>query len=244
MSFFGASNLISRLREPAATDSLQLGARTVPLLVVRNPRARRYFLRVQPDGSARVTIPRGGSRAEAESFVERHRSWLTQQIERLHSQPRLPITWQVGSEILFRGQLVRIEAGENGVLRFGTESLSLRAHIPDLRPALERYLRTLASRELPPRVMELAGQHQILVQRVTVRNQRSRWGSCSHRGTISLNWRLIQTPEFVRDYIIYHELAHRRQMNHSDKFWREVEQMCPGYLTAEAWLKANRRLLR
>ena len=61
---------------------------------------------------------------------------------------------------------------------------------------------------------------------------------------LSLNWRLIQAPEFVRDYIILHELAHRRQMNHSDKFWQEVEHLCPDYLTAKRWLKQNAKLLR
>ena len=79
--------------------------------------------------------------------------------------------------------------------------------------------------------------------RVSVRNQKTRWGSCSRKGTISLNWRLIQAPEFVRDYIILHELAHRWQMNHSDKFWREVERLSPDYLTAEQWLKANLSIL-
>jgi predicted metal-dependent hydrolase len=77
-----------------------------------------------------------------------------------------------------------------------------------------------------------------------VRNQKSRWGSCSRRGTISLNWRLIQTPEFVRDYIILHELAHRRQMNHSEKFWLEVERLFTDYLLAERWLKQHANLLR
>jgi predicted metal-dependent hydrolase len=75
------------------------------------------------------------------------------------------------------------------------------------------------------------------VKRVTVRAQRTRWGSCSRRGTVSLNWRLVQTPDFVRDYIILHELAHLRHMNHSARFWREVERLCPEYRTAEHWLK-------
>lgn len=92
--------------------------------------------------------------------------------------------------------------------------------------------------------MELAAMHGMNVSRVTVRNQKSRWGSCSRRGTISLNWRLVQTPEFVRDYIILHELAHRRQMNHSEKFWHEVERLFPDYLQAERWLKKHANLLR
>jgi predicted metal-dependent hydrolase len=92
--------------------------------------------------------------------------------------------------------------------------------------------------------MEYATQHELPVKRVTVRNQRSRWGSCSRRGTISLNWRLIQAPGFVRDYIILHELAHLRHMNHSRRYWAEVERLCPGYLEAERWLKRHSALLK
>jgi predicted metal-dependent hydrolase len=77
------------------------------------------------------------------------------------------------------------------------------------------------------------------MRRVIVRNQKSRWGSCSVRGTISLNWRLIQVPDFVRDYIILHELAHLRHLNHSARFWAEVKRVCPDYLAAEVWLKKN-----
>lgn len=239
-------SFVSRFRapQPVAAESLQIGSRTVPLLVVRNPRARRYLLRLRPDGAARVTIPRGGNRSEAQSFVERHRGWLEQQLERLHALPRLPAAWQVGSEILFRGELVRLEAGEAGGIRVGTENVKIQAATADLRPLIERHLRKLAGVELTARVVELAAQHQLSVQRVTVRNQKSRWGSCSRRGTISLNWRLLQTPVLVRDYIILHELAHLRQMNHSDRFWREVERLCPEYREAEKWLKANRQLLR
>jgi predicted metal-dependent hydrolase len=83
----------------------------------------------------------------------------------------------------------------------------------------------------------------LTVRRVTVRSQRTRWGSCSRRGTISLNWRLIQTPAFVQDYIHLHELAHLIEMNHSEKFWRQVERLCPDYLAAERWLKQHRNLL-
>ena len=107
-----------------------------------------------------------------------------------------------------------------------------------------KHLWKLAAAELPPKVFELAAAHQLNVRRVTVRNQRSRWGSCSRRGTISLNWKLIQAPPFVRDYIVLHELMHLRQMNHSARFWREVEVVCPEYKTAEKWLKQNSALLK
>lgn len=231
-------------RPTVETESFCLGSRTIPLLVARNPRARRYLLRLQPDGSARVTIPRGGSRSEALAFVERQRGWLERQIESQAAQPRLPAAWSISTKILFRGELVCLQAGENGVVRVGTEQLTVPDATADLRPAVERHLRQLASRELPLRVRALAAHHQLPAGRITVRNQRSRWGSCSRRGAISLNWRLIQTPDFVRDYIICHELAHLRQLNHSDRFWREVEALYPEYRTAENWLKANRQQLR
>lgn len=233
-----------RARPPAVAESLQIASRTVPLVVVRNPRARRYHLRVQPDGSVRVTIPRGGSWGEAQAFVERNRGWLERHIERVHAQPRLPEAWSVGTEIIFRGEWVRLEALDGGRIRFGTESLAAPDAAADLRPGIERYLRHLAARELPLRVAELAALHQLTVRRVTVRNQRSRWGSCSRHGALSLNWRLIQTPVAVRDYIILHELAHLRELNHSSRFWQEVERLCPDYEAAENWLKVNRQLLR
>ena len=92
--------------------------------------------------------------------------------------------------------------------------------------------------------MQFAAQHQLIVRRVSVRNQKSRWGSCSRKGTISLNWRLVQSPPFVLDYIILHELMHLRHMNHSTRYWREVQRVCPDYQNAERWLKQNAALLR
>jgi len=126
----------------------------------------------------------------------------------------------------------------------GRERFAVGGSGPDLRPALEKGFWELAAKELPARVMELAAAHAAPVRRILVRSQRTRWGSCSRRGTISLNWRLIQTPDFVRDYIILHELMHLREMNHSARFWQEVEGACPDYLRAEQWLKRHRELLR
>jgi len=238
-------DFLSKLRpsEPALPVLLQAGGRAVPLRVVRNLRARRYLLRLQADGSARVTIPRGGSRSEAQAFVARNHAWLEQQVAQFHARPKTPAAWQAGTEILFRGERVRLEAHAGGGYRLGTEILPVTGAQADLRPAVEWHLRWLAERELPVRVRELAAPQQLAVQRVTVRNQRRRWGSCSRRSGISLNWRLVLVPAFVRDYIILHELAHLREMNHSPRFWREVERLCPEYRAAERWLKANRELL-
>ncbi len=198
------------------------------------------MLRLRNDGTVRVTIPCGGSLTEGKKFAERQREWLENQIQKRASSPRQKSRWSIGSEILLRGQLVQIELMEAGKIRVGTEEMNIADAEADLRPAIEAQLRRLAARELPARVWELAKQHQFTVQRVTVRNQRSRWGSCSRRGTISLNWRLIQTPAHVSDYIILHELAHLRHLNHSQHFWQEVEKLCPSYLDAEKWLKIHR----
>jgi len=229
--------------EPKA-DTLQIGSRSVSLLFVQNHRARRYLLRLKSDGVARVTVPRRGSISTAREFVGKNIGWLERQIQRLEAQPKTVNEWRLGTEIHFRGEQVKIEVETVGQIRFGSELLRLRDLTVDLRPAIQKHLRKLAQKELPVRVMELASLHGIEVSRVSIRNQKSRWGSCSRRGTISLNWRLIQTPEFVRDYICLHELAHRKQMNHSDLFWRQVKRLCPDYLIAERWLKAHSKLLR
>jgi predicted metal-dependent hydrolase len=232
-----------KLEEPK-TDAMQVGSRTVPLLMVHHPRARRYLLRLRPDGTVRVTIPRRGNISAARDFASRNVGWLEQQFQRLAARPKNPDTWILGTEIHFRGELVRIEPDADGSIRFSTERMNVPDANADLRPAIQKHLRALASKELPLRVMGLASLHGMNVSRVTVRNQKSRWGSCSRRGTISLNWRLIQTPEFVRDYIILHELAHRRQMNHSEKFWQEMKHLFPDYLQVERWLKQHSNLLR
>ena len=96
--------------------------------------------------------------------------------------------------------------------------------------------RKRAAKELPIELMALAAAHGISVKRVSIRNQRSRWGACSARGSITLNWRLILVPPFVRDYVMIHELMHRRELNHSKRFWAHVAAACPRYQEARSWL--------
>lgn len=239
--------LFKPTRPAPAEHFLEVRGRRRPLTVVRHARARRYLLRLQPDGSVRLTIPRRGSLAEGRHFAERHMEWLGRQLDRLAAQPVKSRQWRRGTEIFFRGELVALAAGLNGeknIVRCGDENIAVPDVESDLRPAIVKHLRTLAAREFPPRVLEFAAAQQVTVSRVTVRDQRSRWGSCSRRGTISLNWRLIQTPPWVCDYIILHELMHRRQMNHSARFWAEVERVCPDYETAERWLKQHGAALK
>ena len=88
-----------------------------------------------------------------------------------------------------------------------------------------------------PRLNDLAAQHSLRVGSVSIRNQRSRWGSCARNGNIALNFRLVQMPPQVRDYVLVHELMHLKQQNHSRRFWRLVEAACPEFREAERWLK-------
>lgn len=107
----------------------------------------------------------------------------------------------------------------------------------------EAALRRQAARELPRRLLELARLHGFTPKAVSVRNQRTRWGSCSPSGRISLNWRLVQAPPAVCDYVLLHELAHLRHLNHSARFWREVTRLCPDHAEARRWLRTSKLLV-
>jgi predicted metal-dependent hydrolase len=147
-----------------------------------------------------VTIPRGGSRREAEAFVQRNVDWVVRQ----------------------------------------------RTYVRAERRPLEddKALRQQARRELPGRLLELAARHGLTVTRVSVRNQRSRWGSCGRDGHICLNWRLLLMPPSVCDYVLVHELMHLRRMDHSPAYWRLVAEACPDYRSARDWLRRHGPSLR
>jgi predicted metal-dependent hydrolase len=169
-------------------------------IFVRRRRAKRYILRVDADGRVRVTIPRGGSKREADAFARRHTAWIARQ----------------------RASLVTL--------------------IVD--PAGRDALRRRATDELPRRLHVLAGQHGLTVTRVSIRDQRTRWGSCGRDGHICVNWRLVLMPDAVRDYVLIHELMHLRRMDHSPAFWRFVAAACPDYAAARTWLRLNGPSLR
>jgi hypothetical protein len=234
-----------RVQRPRPPATLAVGPNSVTVAFVRNPRARRYILRVDPTGAVRVTLPSRGSQEEAWNFARRHSAWINRRIEQHLAHPPRPTAWGHGTEFLFRGDIVQLVIHANTsskTIEFADQRVEV-ALEADVRPAVEQQLWNLARRELPARTTELATQHELTVSRITIRNQRSRWGSCSRRGTISLNWRLIQAPAYVRDYIILHELMHLREHNHSSRFWEQVESVCPNYEVAEKWLKQHRQLL-
>jgi predicted metal-dependent hydrolase len=229
-------------QEPLADRDLTLIARSAPApIYVRNGRARRYILRVLPDATIRVTIPRHGSRREAEAFVRTRTRWIADRRQELETTRRDP-RWRAGQRIWWRGVPSRVEitqVDDGGVVvRCGEMTVATTAR-EDYRPVLEPVMRSSAVDELPGRLLRLAATHGLEVARVTVRNQRSRWGSCSRDGTIALNWRLLQMPTTVCDYVLLHELMHLREPNHSPRFWAQVASVCPDYAQARAWLRVE-----
>ena len=114
----------------------------------------------------------------------------------------------------------------------------------DLGGDARRALRARAAADLPSRLLDLAAVHGLAVSRVSVRDQRMRWGSCGRNGHICLNWRLTLMPEWVRDYVMIHELMHLRQLDHSNQYWRLVAEAYPDYTLARRWLRLHGPSLR
>ncbi|HUU34367.1 MAG TPA: SprT family zinc-dependent metalloprotease [Vicinamibacterales bacterium] len=205
---------------------------------VRRRGARRYILRVMDDGTLRVTVPYWGSRREARQFADAQGAWVARQ--RAQRAGRSASQWSVGATVLVDGVAHAIaDLGEGRVAVAGDVLPECVEPGGDAGRVVRTWLRQRAVACLPGELAMLAARHDIPVTRVSIRDQKSRWGSCSRRGTISLNWRLVQTPPFVREYVLLHELMHRRELNHSARFWRLVAAACPRYVEARKWLRED-----
>jgi predicted metal-dependent hydrolase len=221
-----------------ASHAVLAGDRLFPVTIARHRRARRYLLRVTDDGRLRLTVPPRASIAEGLRFAESQAGWISRQWTRLRERA----CWQTGTPVWFRGQQEPLVVSDREI-RLGGERLPRAAEDDDVRGAVQAHLRALAARELPTRCLDLAAGCGWRPSSVSVRNQRSRWGSCSSRRTITLNWRLVQMPPFVADYVMLHELAHLPHPNHSRRFWRAVASVCPEWQSAERWLRRHGREL-
>ena len=196
---------------------------------------------MRPEGVARITIPPGGTIKYALEFAAKNRDWLLTELESHQSD------WGDGDLLFWRGELtpLKIAVLPDGSTQifFGPFSWINQQH-SSIKEFVRGRLRALAESELVERTFHLAKMTGLEISRVRVREQRSRWGSCSSLKTLSLNWKLVQTPDSVRDYIIFHELMHLREMNHSPRFWAHVQAVCPQWRQAERWLRKHSRQLR
>jgi predicted metal-dependent hydrolase len=217
-------------------NAVTVAGHTYKVVIARHRRARRYVLRVNDDQSLRLTVPRGASIAGGLRFVMTQGPWIGR--ERLRRQTSLQ-PWRDGTTVWFRGEQVVLQVTPFA-MSWATEFIPAG---DDVRRTFEMHVARIAARELPDRCLEIAKTVGLPVARVSVRNQKSRWGACSTRRVITLNWRLVQMPPNVSDYVIYHELMHLKQPNHSRRFWREVDAACPWWREAERWLRKHGREL-
>jgi predicted metal-dependent hydrolase len=214
----------------------------VAVALRRNPRARNFTLRVA--GPARppvLTLPRRGSLDEARRFLDRHSQWLQRQIDRLPPAT----TFADGAPIPFRGvmHVIRHEPQRRGTVAVDTDgaepALVVSGDRRHLRRRLVDFLKREARRDIEWAVIRHSLAIGVRAKAIRVRDQSSRWGSCSAAGHLSFSWRLVMAPPFVLDYLAAHEVAHLRELNHSRRFWRLCEALAPETQAARAWLQHN-----
>jgi hypothetical protein len=240
-------------------SAIRVAGLNAPLIIKRNPRARRLTLRISHrDRHPVMTVPMDCSTEEAAAFLNRHMSWLRQRIEALPA----PVPFHHGAVIPLRGKMHMIEfvgpERRRGVVsiqrslgpasKLRKQKRAAKKTLPRLKVAgvenhaprrLKDWLREQARKDLDERVSWHAENLGLCPKKLSIRDQASRWGSCSSSGVLSFSWRLILAPHFVLDYVAAHEVAHLREMNHGDEFWSLVQQTYPRLRSAQSWLVAH-----
>jgi predicted metal-dependent hydrolase len=234
--------LYRRPTEPQAIEVVCDG--TIHLVRLRRHRqARRYTLRVVAvTREAVLTIPPRGSFREAREFAEKHGAWIAARLDRL---PRAA-PFEHGIEIPLRGVVHAIthRRGARGTVwteidRDGRRLLCVAGHAEHVARRITDHLKREAKRDLEAAVAHYADRLGVTVRRISIRDQASRWGSCSTSGALSFSWRLVLAPRYVLDYLAAHEVAHLLEMNHSGRFWRLLARICPDMKRAKAWLDVH-----
>ncbi len=221
---------------------------TYRVALKRTAAARRFTLRVRaPAGDIVLTMPARASLGDARSFAERHAAWIGARLRRLPRRVRL----EPGELVPLRGVLHRItpRRAARGTVWVEPPSqadgdaapplLYVNAELCFVPRRVRDFLVAEARRDLESAVARYARALGVRPRKVTLRDTRSRWGSCSSAGSLSFSWRLVMAPRFVLDYLAAHEVAHLLHMNHSAAFWETVAGTCPDCARAEAWLEAN-----
>jgi predicted metal-dependent hydrolase len=210
----------------------------------RSSRARRVSLRIDPTGGAVVvTLPARASRKAGMALLMGHAEWVS---NRLAALPEA-ITFTEGATVPIAGVPHRLRHAPTA--RGGAFLLNQELHVtgaPEFLPRRVRdFLRKEAQRRLGALVAAKASLIAVTPKRVTMKDTTSRWGSCAPDKSLALSWRLVMAPAFVQDYVVAHEVAHLKHMNHGPKFWALVEELTPHTKAAITWLRAEGvRLLR
>ena len=216
----------------------------ISVLFKPNARARRLILKIdQKTGTPTIIAPSQRDAKAAEKFVKAKADWLEKQ---LSQQPDtislipgtvIPVEGMPHELVLppGKGQTRRIEGSPNMLVSPGAEIT--------FASRVERYLRMAARKEITARVDVHAGRLRVDPRRITIRDTRTRWGSCSSKGHLNFSWRLILAPPEILDYVVAHEVAHLIEMNHSSAFWNLVEESYGPHTKARTWLRKNGRQL-
>jgi predicted metal-dependent hydrolase len=229
-------------RRPAEPSTLAVkhGSQIFSVRVRRHRRARRYTLRIHPsDREAILTMPPRGTIADAKDFAQRHGAWIAARLGRL---PKAA-PFQTGTVVPLRGVAHRIvhRAGVRGVVwteirDSGERILCVAGGIEHIDRRVHDFLKREARKDVAKSAQYYAEALGVRVKRISIRDQSSRWGSCTSAGSLSFSWRLILAPPYVLDYLAAHEVAHLVEMNHSARFWRVVARVCSSVERAKVWL--------
>ncbi|MGV6813099.1 MAG: M48 family metallopeptidase [Brevirhabdus sp.] len=210
------------------------GACAIRIAVRRSARARRLSLRVSAlDGRATLSVPKGIPMRVAEGFVRDKAPWLRRQMARM-APALVP---HPGALFPFMGKDLNLVSGTGRAARVEGDSLVVPAHGDHFAPRLAAFVKETARARLVAASDRYAAALGRPYTRITLRDTRSRWGSCTDAGNLMYSWRLILAPLEVLDYVAAHEVAHLAEMNHSSAFWDTVARLYPGYEHPRAWLK-------
>jgi predicted metal-dependent hydrolase len=232
----------SKQQTPPAALVIEVQGKSITVNLKRNSRARKLTLRMSRDGkSAIMTLPLRVSRIEAQNFAEKSRNWIATQLQ--HQISKVEI--RQDAEFTLRGEPHRISltGKARGLVLHDvtTRTIHVPGQLPHVNRRLTEWLKQEAKRELTSATEKYAMSMAATFTSIAIRDQKSRWGSCSSSGALSYSWRLILAPSYVLDYVAAHEVAHLREMNHSPRFWRLVLTHCPDTRKAKDWLKKNGR---
>ncbi|TCP62218.1 hypothetical protein EV663_10262 [Rhodovulum bhavnagarense] len=211
---------------------------TPPLEVIlrRSARARRYSLRIsQLDGRVTLTLPSSAPLAEGLAFLREKENWIRGHLAARPDELRV----RLGGEVPYRGRALPVVPGRGRRVQLTEIGLAVPGPDAHAGPQVMAFLKTRARADLAAAADGYAAALGRGYGRLTLRDTRSRWGSCSSRGDLMFSWRLIMAPPQVLDYVAAHEVAHLAEMNHSAAFWAVLGRLMPDYEAPRAWLRAN-----